>query len=211
MHNKPLFVTGIGTGIGKTVFSSILCTALDADYWKPVQAGDLEHSDSIFVKKHATLNKGKVLPEGYCLKFAMSPHKAAELEQVEIDRELLDPPATENNLVIEGAGGLMVPITTRFTYLDYITELNPRVFLVVKNYLGSINHTLLSIAALQSRSIDVAGLIIMGDQNEGSEQAYEEMGKLPIIARIPWAKPLNASFVKEQAQIVRASILQQEL
>lgn len=208
MRDKPLFVTGIGTGIGKTVFSSILCTALDADYWKPVQAGDLDKTDSMFVKKHATLQTGQVLPEGYCLKFAMSPHKAAELEQVEIDRELLDPPTTKNKLVIEGAGGLMVPITTRFTYLDYITELNPTVFLVVKNYLGSINHTLLSIQALKSRSIDVAGLIIMGDQNEGSEQAYEEMGKLPILARIPWAKPLNKDFIQEQAQKIRESLFQ---
>lgn len=207
MNNRPYFVTGIGTGVGKTVFSSILASALDADYWKPVQAGDLEHSDSNFIKRYSELNAGVIHPEAYSLKYAMSPHKAAELEKVKIDIDQINLPKTENNLIIEGAGGCMVPINWEHTYMDLMAKFNPKIFVVVKNYLGSINHTLLTLEILKAANLDIEGMIIMGAESKGSEEAYLNFGKVPIVHRIPWAKPISPKFVKDQSEILREQLV----
>src|SRR5476649_1485023 len=151
MQNKPLFVTGIGTGIGKTIVSAILTEKLKADYWKPIQAGDLDNSDTLKVKSLITNTSSKIHPEAYRLTQACSPHKAAAIDGITIDQKNILLPVTDNKLIIEGAGGLMVPLNNNFLMIDLIQQLNAGVILVVKHYLGSINHTLLSLEALYSR------------------------------------------------------------
>lgn len=195
---KSLFVTGIGTGVGKTVGSAVLCKAFNADYWKPIQAGDLKSSDSIFVQQFSQ-TQGKIWPERYALKYAMAPHKAAELEGVRMELSDLHLPDSNNKLIIEGAGGCAVPINEQHTYLDFIQKQNLATVLVVNNYLGSINHTLLSIEALKARNIDLKGIILIGSENQASEKAYTDHGGVQILGRIPWAKKINQQFIAEAA------------
>ncbi|MEM8847356.1 MAG: dethiobiotin synthase, partial [Bacteroidota bacterium] len=139
-----VFVTGISTEVGKTVASAIVVEALEADYWKPVQAGDLENSDSHKIERLISNTKTKIHPNAYALNTPMSPHAAAEIDGVKVDLEKINPPQTENHLVIEGAGGLLVPLNERDTIHDLIQP-NYKVIVVSRHYLGSINHTLLTI------------------------------------------------------------------
>ena len=150
---RKIFVTGIGTDVGKTVVSAILTEALEADYWKPVQAGDLDQSDSIKVKDLISNEKTIIHPEGIKLNSPMSPHAAADIDNVEIDLKEFNLPKTHNNLIIEGAGGLMVPLNDNDLIVDLIEQLEAEVVLVSQNYLGSINHTILSIEVLKNRGI----------------------------------------------------------
>ena len=152
---KKIFVTGIGTDVGKTVVSAILTEALAADYWKPVQAGDLEFSDSIKVENLITNTKTKIHAEGIKLNSPMSPHAAAAIDEVEIKLSDFKLPETDNNLIIEGAGGLMVPLNDKDLIIDLIQELDIEVVLVSQNYLGSINHTLLSLESLKVKKLKV--------------------------------------------------------
>src|SRR6195952_5566707 len=140
---KPLFITGIGTGIGKTIISAILVEKLKADYWKPIQSGDLDESDTLKVKSLITNTKSVFHPEAYRLTQPYSPHKSADLDNVIIEADKIILPETDNQLIIEGAGGLMVPLADNFLMIDLIKTLNTEVILVSKHYLGSINHTLL--------------------------------------------------------------------
>lgn len=178
------FVSGIGTGVGKTVTSALLCKALNADYWKPVQTGSIEGTDSDIIKK---LISGKIFSESYCFKEPLSPHAAAELENEKIDpsKILLDYKNfnVDKNLIIEGAGGLMVPLNEKYLILDLIEELKAPVILVTRHYLGSINHTLMSMEILKQRNIPVHSLIINGPSNKLTEKIYSGLG-IPEI-RIP--------------------------
>lgn len=166
---KQYFVTGIGTDVGKTVAAAILTEALQADYWKPVQAGGLDFTDTDTVKSLVSNERSIFHPEAYSLKMAASPHKAAAAEGVEIDVKGMRLPATQNNLVVEGAGGLMVPLNKRYLVLDLVQQLGLEVVLVSRNYLGSINHTLLTAEVLRYRKIPVAGIIFNGEENATSE------------------------------------------
>lgn len=198
MH-KPLFVTGIGTGIGKTIVSAILTECLNADYWKPIQSGDLDNSDTIKVKSLITNTKTKFHPEAYSLTQPYSPHKSADIDGITIDPEKIILPVTDNQLIIEGAGGLMVPLNNNFLMIDLIEQLNAEVILVVKHYLGSINHTLLSLDALQSRNIHIRALIFNGDADEYSEQIisnYLKKGKIISIASIDTINKENIALQK---------------
>lgn len=198
MH-KPLFVTGIGTGIGKTIVSAILTECLNADYWKPIQSGDLDNSDTIKVKSLITNTKTKFHPEAYSLTQPYSPHKSADIDGITIDPEKIILPVTDNQLIIEGAGGLMVPLNNNFLMIDLIEQLNVEVILVVKHYLGSINHTLLSLDALQSRNIHIRALIFNGDADEYSEQIisnYLKKGKIISIASIDTINKENIALQK---------------
>src|ERR1700733_4624124 len=159
MNNRPLFVTGIGTGIGKTIVSAVLVEKLKADYWKPVQSGDLENSDTITVKSLISNSKTTFFDEAYRLSQPFSPHKSAAIDGITIKPENIVLPQTNNILVIEGAGGLMVPLNTDFLMLDLIRQLGAAAILVSQNYLGSINHTLLSAYALKKENIPVRGII----------------------------------------------------
>lgn len=156
---KRYFITGIGTDVGKTVASAIVVEALKADYWKPVQAGDLDNTDTMKVKALVSNPRSKFHPEAYRFSSAMSPHAAAAAENITIEPGKLLLPATTNTLIIEGAGGLMVPLTNQFLVIDLIEQLKAEVVIVSRNYLGSINHTLLTFAALKSRNISIAGII----------------------------------------------------
>ncbi|AKD03831.1 dethiobiotin synthase [Pontibacter korlensis] len=181
---KQYFVTGIGTDVGKTVAAAILTEALQADYWKPVQAGGLDFTDTDTVKSLVSNEHSVFHPEAYRLKMAASPHKAAAAEGVEIDVKGLRLPETQNNLIVEGAGGLMVPLNKRYLVLDLVQQLGLEVVLVSRNYLGSINHTLLTAEVLRYRKIPVAGIIFNGEENTTSEDfivKYTGLRRLPSI------------------------------
>ncbi|WP_299701765.1 dethiobiotin synthase [uncultured Pontibacter sp.] len=181
---KRYFVTGIGTDVGKTVAAAILTEALQADYWKPVQAGGLDFTDTDTVRSLISNEKSVFHPEAYRLKMAASPHKAAAAEGIEIDVHGLKLPETQNNLIVEGAGGLMVPLNKRYLVLDLVQQLGLEVILVSRNYLGSINHTLLTAEVLRYRKVPVAGIIFNGEENQTSEDfiiKYTGLRRLPSI------------------------------
>jgi dethiobiotin synthetase len=160
---QKIIVAGIGTDTGKTVASAILCKALKADYWKPVQAGDLENTDSHKIKKWVPVTT--VHPEAYRLTKPMSPHAAAAIDQLSIEEAKLSIPKTTNNLIIELAGGLMVPMREDYLNIDWVASTGLPVVLVADYYLGSINHTLLSLSLLKNRNISLLGIILNGDKN----------------------------------------------
>ena len=170
MPDKPIFITGIGTGIGKTIVSAVLVEKLKADYWKPVQSGELDNSDTMKVKSLVTNTASVFHPEAYRLTQPYSPHKSAALDKTTIDPAKIILPETNNNLVIEGAGGLMVPLNDNFLMIDLIKQLGAAVILVSQNYLGSINHTLLSVQALKQYQIPVKGIIFNGKRDAYSEK-----------------------------------------
>jgi dethiobiotin synthetase len=202
---SPLVISGIGTDVGKTVVSTIFCKALGFNYWKPVQAGDLDCSDSIKVKSFCP--ELSIFPEQFRLKSPMSPHAAARRDGVSIQLNDFSIPEHTGNLIIEGAGGLMVPINDQGDlYIDLFDKWKFPVVLVSRNYLGSINHTLLSVEALQQRNIPILGLVFVGDSNLDTESIICYKTKLPVIARIPLANELNAEFIESQAAILRKNL-----
>jgi dethiobiotin synthetase len=198
MSSKTFFVTGIGTGIGKTIVSAILTEMLKADYWKPVQAGELDNSDTMKVKSLVSNSTTIFHPETYRLAQPFSPHKSAAIDGIEIDMQQFTIPQTNNTLIIEGAGGLMVPLNDQFLVIDLIKQLNVEVILVSQNYLGSINHTLLSIQALQQQQIPIAGIIFNGDANANTEDyilnytGVKLLGKTPNYTNITKANVVQA-------------------
>lgn len=196
---KTYFITGIGTDVGKTIAAALIVQALKADYWKPIQAGDLEASDTLKVKSLIANKITKFHPETYQLNHAMSPHAAAERDRVHIDISNFDIPKTNNHLVIEGAGGLLVPLNRQNTLLDLIEQLNTEVILVSKHYLGSINHTLMSVALLQQRKIKVKGILFNGLENKETESIIKEMTGLEILGRIAPIESLNKTSVAAHA------------
>ena len=185
------FITGIGTGIGKTIVSAILVEKLKADYWKPVQSGDLDNSDSFSVKNLISNNSSKIHPEAYRLNQPFSPHKSAAIDGIEIDPENIVPPKTDNTLIIEGAGGLMVPLNKRFMMIDLIKKLDFPVILVSQNYLGSINHTLLSIQALKQYQIPIKGIIFNGVKDIYTKEFILDYSELKLLGQIPPYKSVD--------------------
>ncbi|WP_316815013.1 dethiobiotin synthase [Pedobacter nyackensis] len=182
--NNIYFITGIGTGIGKTIVSAVLTEKLKADYWKPVQSGDLDISDSLFVK-HLVRPETIIHPESYRLSQPLSPHLSAMLDGIQISLDAIKAPQTNNNLIIEGAGGLMVPLNDNELILDLIKSLKVKVIVVSQNYLGSINHTLLTLEVLKANQIEVAGLIFNGTENQESEQYIAKYSNVKVLGRIP--------------------------
>lgn len=185
-----LFITGIGTEVGKTVCSAILVQYFKADYWKPIQSGDLHFSDSMKIKNWVGENV-VIHPEAYRLKLAASPHQSAAEEGISIHVNDFKLPETQNNLIIEGAGGLLVPLSDSEFIIDLIEKLNIPVALVVKNYLGCINHSLLSIMALNQRKINLKYLILNGDFPQDTEriicksiQPETEIFRIPNIENL---------------------------
>lgn len=180
---RKLFVTGIGTDVGKTIASAILTEALQADYWKPIQAGDLEHSDSIKIKSQISNSKSHIFENSYKLNTPASPHYAAQLDGIAIDINQIKEPKTSNHLVIEGAGGLLVPLNDTDCIIDLIQK-DYEVILVSRHYLGSINHTLLSLEALKSRNIPCAGIIFSDDENKATESIILTKSGVKFLGRI---------------------------
>jgi dethiobiotin synthetase len=195
--NKKYFVTGIGTEIGKTIVSSVLVEKLKADYWKPIQSGDLENSDTDKVKKLISNSNSKFHPETYQFTQAFSPHLSAKLDHQHIDLSKINLPKTENNLIIEGAGGILVPLNDQDLMVDLIKKLNAEVILVSKNYLGSINHTLLTVEALKSRGIAIKGIIFNGVKNPSSEEIIAHLTQLTILGYVPELQKLDQEQIKE--------------
>jgi dethiobiotin synthetase len=198
---RKIFVTGIGTDVGKTVVAAVLVEALNADYWKPVQTGSFFSTDTLQIQKWVTNPISQFHPEGYLLKQYMSPHAAAELEGVEINLKGLTLPTTSNKtMIIEGAGGLMVPLNATEFMIDVIKKFDAEVVLVIQNYLGSINHSLLSIDALKSRGLNILGLVFNGPPHELSEQIILKYSGLKILGRINKEKELNAEIISKYAE-----------
>lgn len=183
--NRHLVVTGTDTGIGKTVFSAALAGALNAYYWKPIQSGLEDETDTQAVLRLSGLPSTYVLPELYRLKTPASPHLAAEIDGVLIDTASLLLPTVSGPLVVEGAGGLMVPLTRETTYIDQMARWGAPVVLCARTTLGTINHTLLSVEALRRRAIPLLGVAFIGDENPDSERTIAEMGRVKRLGRLP--------------------------
>ena len=191
-----IVVTGTDTGIGKTVFSAALAGALDAVYWKPVQAGLDEETDSDTVLKLSGLSSDRLLREAYRLKTPASPHLAAKIDSVMLVPAALALPETARPLVVEGAGGLMVPLTENLTYIDVMAGWRVPVVLCARTALGTINHSLLSIEALRSRDIPLQGIAFIGDANEESERIICAMGRAKRLGRLPRLDPLTVDTLR---------------
>ena len=196
MTKRPIFITGIGTGVGKTIVSAILVEKLKADYWKPVQSGELDNSDTMLVRSLISNEQSLFHEEAYRLSQPLSPHQSAALDRIRIDLDKIILPNTENQLIIEGAGGLMVPLNDKDLMIDLIKKLDAEVVLVSKNYLGSINHTLLSAEILKTRNIPISRLIFCGENNQSSEEVIFKQTGIPII-HIPFFNKLNKASIKE--------------
>jgi dethiobiotin synthetase len=205
---RAIAIAGIHTGIGKTIVSAVVAEALGADYWKPVQAGDLDNTDTMKVAALISNGMARVHPEAHRLTEAMSPHAAAEIDKVEIDYQLFPFPETGGILVVETAGGLHSPMTGNKTMADFISHYQLPVLLVSQNYLGSINHTLMSIEIMKGRNIDVRGIIINGERNAASENFIEQYSGLPVIAQVPQFAELKREHITQQALIIQNALRQ---
>lgn len=184
---ERLFVTGTGTDVGKTVVCALLLAGRGGRYWKPVQSGVVEGTDSEAVRRMAGLPSAAVLPEAYRLAAALSPHEAAAREGVAIDpaRLALPPGAADGPLVVEGAGGLLVPIAPRYLMADLAADLGLPVLVVAASGLGTINHTLLTLAELRRRALPVAGVVMNGPPNPANREAIETYGDVAVLAEVP--------------------------
>lgn len=178
-------ISGTDTGIGKTVFAAALTHALKAHYWKPVQSGLEEETDSETVARLAGVPRTRILPEAYRLKTPASPHLSARLDHVTIDPALLQPPQLDGPLVIEGAGGLLVPLTDRVLFADIFARWQIPLILCARTELGTINHTLLSLEALRHRAIPVQGVVFIGDEDRENECVITDIGAVRRLGRLP--------------------------
>lgn len=197
---KGFSIVGIGTDVGKTVVSAIVSEALGATYFKPIQAGDLDNSDSIKVRKWCS-EKVTVAPEVFRLKTPMAPHGAAKIDGVKMRVNDIELPRTDDFLVLEGAGGLLVPINEeRESLLDIYKKAHLPVILVSRHYLGSINHTLLTIDHLKSHELQIAGIVYVGDENDVTESIIERFTDIKTLARIPLVDEITPDFIKEESK-----------
>jgi dethiobiotin synthetase len=202
-----LFITGIGTDVGKTIAAAIVTQALEADYWKPIQAGDLDNSDTHKVQRYVSNAKTVFHPNSYSLNTPASPHYAAALDGVTITPENIIEPVTANeHLVIEGAGGIYVPINDTQTIADLIKP-DYKAIIVLRHYLGSINHTLLTVEALKNRGLDIAGIIFNGS-NKASEDIILKMTSLNVIGHIEDEPYFDANVIAEYAEGFREKLFQ---
>jgi dethiobiotin synthetase len=194
---RGIVVTGTDTGIGKTVFSAGLAGLLDGFYWKPVQSGLDEETDSEVVARLSGLPAGRVLPEVYRLNTPLSPHRSAEIDGVPIEAAKLSLPGLPGPLIIEGAGGLMVPLNRQTRFIDIFREWQLPVILCARTALGTINHTLLSIEALRARSIPLIGVVFIGEEMADSQRTIAEFGNVRQLGRLPYLDPLTPETLRE--------------
>ena len=186
------FITGTDTDVGKSVAAAWAMLHLDADYWKPTQSGLVPPTDLDVIKMMTGLPKDRFHPETYNLTQPLSPHEAAKRDGIEIEMAKFTPPETSKNLIVEGAGGLLVPLNKDNLVVDLIKQLGLPAILVCRSGLGTINHTLLSLEAMRSRGIDVAGVIMNGPKSPHNREAIEEYGKAPVIVEIDHLPKINA-------------------
>lgn len=203
--SKGVFVTGIGTGVGKTIVSALLCKAFGTEYWKPIQCGSLEDSDSMAVEN---MSGAKVYPERYRLKTPASPHYAAWYEEVEIDLAEFSLPRFDKGLVVEGAGGLLVPLNTKGeTMRDLVRLLDLPVVVVSSYYLGSINHTLMTLEAVRAGGLEVAAVIMNGKRMEGTREVIERAARNAVMLDIPSLEGASKKSVEVLCEKIRESDL----
>jgi dethiobiotin synthase len=188
---QGFFVTGTDTDVGKTVVSAWLVGRLGAFYWKPVQAGNHPETDAEIVRRLAGVPPGRILPEAYLLPEPIAPHEAARRAGMSMDMAKLAPPPCNGLLVVEGAGGLLVPLNDKAYVADLAAELHLPIILVARSTLGTINHTLLSIEAIRRRGLPLAGVVVNGPETPHNRAAIERYGKVEILAEIPWIDQLT--------------------
>ncbi|MCF6347944.1 MAG: dethiobiotin synthase [Flavobacteriaceae bacterium] len=201
---KRIFVTGISTDVGKTIVSAIFTEALQADYWKPIQAGELDNDDKLKVNKLISNTKSKIHSNNYALHSPMSPHAAAEIDGTSIDLKKITEPNTKNDLIIEGAGGLLVPLNNKHTILDIIKP-NYKVIVVSRHYLGSINHTLLTVNLLKEKGFDTF-IIFSGKQHNTTEDIIKKIVAVPVIGRIDEEPYFDKNVIKEYANLFKPQL-----
>lgn len=201
-----LFITGIGTDVGKTIASAIITEALEADYWKPIQAGDINDSDSHKIRRYISNPKTTIFPNSYALNTPASPHLAAEIDGITINLKDIKEPKVPNYLVIEGAGGILVPLNEKDVVADIIKP-DYKVVVVSRHYLGSINHTLMTIELLKSRGINVAGIIFNGDENVSTEGIILQKTGAKMIGRIDNEPYFDKNVILDYADRFRENLL----
>ncbi|WP_223032496.1 dethiobiotin synthase [Hanstruepera marina] len=201
---KKIFITGISTDVGKTIASAIITEALESDYWKPIQAGDLDNCDTKKVQRLVSNSKSKFHTNSFALNTPMSPHAAAEIDGLKINLSDIKEPKTKNHLVIEGAGGLLVPFNDEQTVFDLIQS-DYKVIVVSRHYLGSINHTLLTINLLKEKGLDVS-LIYSGNEHPTTEDIISKMAKVPVVGRIDEEPYFDKNVIKEYANRFKSAL-----
>ena len=193
-----IFVTGTGTGVGKTMVSAILVAGLSARYWKPIQSGLDEKTDTAWVQEMTGLTQAHFYPEIYRFRFPLSPHVAAEKDGIRIDLELMDLPLTSGgHLIVEGAGGIMVPLNKHHLMLDLMKKLQLPILLVAESGLGTINHTLLSLEMLKNHFLQVLGVVMNGPRNDENRKAIEHYGNTAVYAEIEPLERIDGATLKE--------------
>ena len=205
MEQQKIFITGISTEVGKTVASAIVTEALQADYWKPIQAGELDNCDTMKIEGLVSNKTSQFHPNSYALQTPMSPHAAAEIDGITINLEEITEPKTTNHLVIEGAGGLLVPLNNSETILDIIKP-DYKVIVVSRHYLGSINHTLLTIKLLQEKGFEVS-IVFSGNEHKTTETIIQKMTKVSVIGRIDEEPYFDNNVVREYAELFRENLV----
>ena len=201
-----LFITGISTDVGKTIASAIITEALEADYWKPIQAGDLENSDTHKVQAYVSNSQSVFHKNSYALNTAASPHYAAQIDEVVVDLKEFKEPKITNHLVIEGAGGVFVPLNDTDCVIDLIAP-DYQTVVVSRHYLGSINHTLLTVEALKNRQLPIAGIVFSGQENKATESIILSKTGLKCLGRIDQEPYFDKNVIKEYADLFRENLV----
>ncbi len=199
---KNLFITGIGTNVGKTVISAIFTESLKADYWKPIQSGTDEGKDSDTIKNLISNSSSQIYPESYLLKAPLSPNIAAKIEGIEIDLDKILLPETSNNLIIEGAGGLLVPINNTHFVIDIAKKFNCDIVLVISDYLGCINHTLLSLYYLNQQQYNIYAIVFNGNFNTEVKSSILNFCKNIKTIDIPSIELLSKETILHNANLI---------
>jgi len=203
--NDTYFITGISTEVGKTISSAIVVESLQADYWKPIQSGDLDNSDTMKVKSLISNSISTFFPSSYEFDYPASPHLSAQMEGRHIELAHIKRPHSSNTLIIEGAGGLFVPLNERNTILDLMLPTD-KIVLVSRHYLGSINHTMLSVEALQRRELNIFGIIFSGEENTATESWIASYTQIPIIGRIEEEPFFDKNTIKKYADLFKKNL-----
>ena len=197
IDRRSLVISGTDTGVGKTVCAALMTIILDACYWKPVQAGLEEETDSEAVARIAEIDEERILPEGYRLIAPMSPDQAAAREGIAIDPDRLTPPVCDGPLVIEGAGGLMVPLNGSTMMIDLFARWHIPLLLVARSGLGTLNHTMLSLEALERRGVPTVGVVLVGDRHPENERTLSTWSPVPIVGHIPQLERIDRKSLLE--------------
>ena len=200
--SNSYFLTGIGTDVGKTVVSAILCELLQASYWKPIQAGDLQNSDSKKIQEWLN-NTVEIIPEAHLFSEALSPHVASKIDGVSINPAMLNLPKTAGNLIVEGAGGWLVPINeSGITFADLAEQWNIPIILVSRHYLGSINHTLLTIESIKARKMTIHGIIYVGEPLPDTCEIIEKISGVKTLFSVPLFNKVNYENIQSFVNIL---------